>query len=1193
MFKTFLFSELKYTLKQPMVYIFLCIISLLVFFAIVSDNVTIGDSFGNVYKNAPHVITIYISVMTIFGLLIATAFFNNAALRDFNNNFNEIIFSTPLNKFGYFFGKFFGALLLATVPLLGVYIGVLIGSFTAPVFGWIDTERFGSFYLETFINNYLIFVLPNMFFVGAIIYAIANKWRSTVISFAGTLIIIVAYIISGTLMSDVDNETLAALTDIFGNRTYSIHTQYYTPIEKNTISPSFEGLILWNRVIWVLVGFVILLMSYFSFSFQEKNKKIKQEKKDFKDPGEVFSLPKLHFQYNNKTNWLQFKSFFYVNFLSIVKSVTFKILFIFSAIILISNLVGGFEYFGLQSYPLTYKLIDLINNASSIFVVIILVFFSGELIWRDRDNKINEVIDATPHQSLISLSAKALSLVGVTTILHVFFVFCGVVYQLINGYTRIELDVYFLDFIYSNLMIYIIWSGVMIMIQVATNNKYVGYFVSITVIFIWEIILAILDIQSNMVEIGAGPSLQYSDMNGFGPGFKGAMWFNLYWILFAIICLLIAGALWNRGVMSSLKEKIKTAKKDVPKSYKFLTLGFIIAWVFVAGYVFYNTQVLNTYRTSDEQEILSSEYEKKYKKYENVNLPKITDAKYFIDIFPYKRDVMVKSKLQLTNETNTTIDSLHFIIDERWEPEINIPNSNLVLDDEEFGYLIYKLNKPLEPESTIVIEIDANYITRGFENGRGSTNVIKNGTFLNNFEILPSLGYNSSLELSDKNTRKKYGLKPKDRMPELEENCSEKCMINYLSDGRSDYINVETVISTSSDQIAIAPGSLKKQWTENNRNYYHYKSDHPSQNFYSFISAKYEIAKRKWKGIDIEVYYDEKHSMNVDMMLDAVERSLKYYTENFGPYYHKQCRIVEFPRYASFAQAFPGTMPYSEAIGFIINLEDEEDNNVVDAVIAHEMAHQWWAHQVVGAFMQGGTMLSESFSEYSALMTMKGISKTPMKMREFLKYDHDRYLRGRSVEVEDELPLYKVENQGHIHYGKGSVILYALQDYIGEEKVNKAMKDFLTEYRYKEPPYPTSLDFLKYLEPQVPDSLNYLIKDWFKEITLYDNRMKEANYEKLDNGKYRVSMNVESYKIKADSIGNETKVDINDWIDIGVFSDTDEEHLIFDKRVKINKPEMTFTFEVDTLPKKVGIDPRHLLIDRVYDDNIKTISLKE
>jgi len=738
-------------------------------------------------------------------------------------------------------------------------------------------------------------------------------------------------------------------------------------------------------------------------------------------------------------------------------------------------------------------------------------------------------------------------------------------------------------------MMYVVWSGVMIMIQVLMNNKYIGYFISIIVIFIWDLILAAFDVSSNMVVIGGGPSLTYSDMNAFGPGLYGAMWFNIYWVLFSVVCILIAGAVWNRGSSSSLMERIKTAKKQVPSSYRLISLVAIVTWIVVAGIVYYNTQVLNEYKSSDQYKEYAAEYEKKYKKYENVNLPKITDAKYFVDIFPYKRDAYVRAILKLTNETNSSIDSIHYNIDEDWNPEISIPNSELVYEDTDLGYVIYKLNKPLKPGQTIEVEIQTKNISKGFSNETGNTSVINNGTFLNNFEVLPSLGYNSGSELSDKNTRKKYDLKPKGRMPELEENCSEKCMDNYLTDGHSDYINVETIISTAGDQIAIAPGSLIKQWKEDERNYYHYKVDHPSQNFFSFISAKFEITKRRWNNIDIEVYYDKKHLVNVEMMIDAVERSLKYYTENFGPYYHKQCRIIEFPRYASFAQAFPGTMPYSESIGFVINLEDETKNNIVDAVIAHEMAHQWWAHQVVGANMQGGTMLSESFAEYSSLMTMKSIAKTPMEMRTFIKYDHDRYLRGRSRETDKELPLYKVENQTYIHYGKGSVILYALQDYIGEDKVNLAMRNFLDEFKYKEPPYPTSLDFLRHLEPLVPDSLNYLINDWFKEITLYDNRMKDASYVKLDNGKYVVSVSIESYKMYADTIGNETKIPINDWIDIGIFSDDEEEDLLFEKRVKINNSEMSFTFEVDSLPVKAAIDPRRLLIDRVYDDNIKTV----
>ncbi|MBL4710816.1 MAG: hypothetical protein JKY48_20520 [Flavobacteriales bacterium] len=214
-------------------------------------------------------------------------------------------------------------------------------------------------------------------------------------------------------------------------------------------------------------------------------------------------------------------------------------------------------------------------------------------------------------------------------------------------------------------------------------------------------------------------------------------------------------------------------------------------------------------------------------------------------------------------------------------------------------------------------------------------------------------------------------------------------------------------------------------------------------------------------------------------------------------------------------------------------------------------------------------------------------------MKNFLKYDYHRYLRGRSRETEKELPLYKVENQGYLHYGKGSVIMYALQDYIGEEKVNKAMSNFLAEFKYKAPPYPTSLDFLRHLEKEVPDSLNYLIEDWFKSITLYDFRLESATYVKNNEGKYEVTFDINSRKLKADTIGNETEVPLKDWVDIGLFKDSDEKELLAIERVLINKATQSFTLTVDTIPTKAAIDPKRILIERVYKDNFKTVKEKE
>ena len=1185
MFKEFFLLEIKSALKRPMVYIFLVSIGLLSFGAIVSDNVQIGGSVGNVMKNAPYVITQFVGILSIMiGALAAVAFFNNAALRDYNNQFNEILFSTPISKASFFFGRFFGALVLATIPLLGVYLGVILGSVLGPIMGTIGAERIGPLFLETFVNNYLLFILPNMFFVGVIIFALAIKFKSTVVSFVGALGLIIAYIIAGTLLSDVDNETIAALADTFGVRAWSVESRYFTPMEKNTLSPGFSGIFFLNRLIWLGIGAVLLMVTYFSFSFKEKQSKAKKQKAKSTN-FLLIQKPQVSAAFSS---WLQFNSFFKISFLNIIKSVVFKVIFLFALILLVVEIIGGYEYFGLKSYPLTYIVVDMINSSTTIFFIIIIVFFSGELIWNDRSSKIDEVINATPHNSFSSLLAKVATLVGVSTLLYAIFAAIGIVYQLILGFTFIEFGLYLSNYLYVFLPNYLFYSVLFISIQVLVNNKYLGYFMAILLSFLLDIILFALDVNTNMISLGSRPSLSYSDMNGFGPGFNGAMWFSTYWLLFGAILLILSAIFWVRSTGGNAKTRWKLALVNLRGRNSLILGGVSLLWIATASFVYYNTQVLNSYDTRDEQEQISVDYEKELKKYEKITLPKVKEVVYTLDIYPKNRDVKVKADLIVKNESNKAIDSIHYNINS--DPKITIPNGSLVFDDERLGYRIYELSTPLQPGESIKIKIEIDYISEGFENGTGNTSIVRNGTFLNN-RVIPQMGYNSGAEISDKNDRTKFELPPKDRMPELYEgdSCTTGCMTNYLSEGRSDWIKTETFISTSSDQIAIAPGSLVKQWKEGDRNYYHYKVDVPSQDFCSFISADYEVAKRDWNGISLEVYYDEKHAYNIDLMLEAIQKSLAYYIENFGPYYHKQARIIEFPNYSTFAQAFPGTMPYSESFGFIIDLEDSTKNNVIDAVVAHEMAHQWWAHQVVGANMQGGTMLSEAFSEYSSLMVMKQ-NKSPLEMKEFLKYDFNRYLRGRGGELEKELPLYKVENQQYIHYGKGSVILYALQDYIGEDKVNKAMSNFLAEFRYKAPPYPTSLDFIRYLEPQVPDSLNYLIEDWFKSITLYDFRLKEATYVKNEAGKYDVTLQMENRKLKADTIGNEIEVPLNDWVDVGLFKDSEGKELLAIERIKFNGNEQSYTFTVDTIPAKAAIDPKRILIERVYEkDNFKTV----
>jgi ABC-2 type transport system permease protein len=218
------------------------------------------------------------------------------------------------------------------------------------------------------------------------------------------------------------------------------------------------------------------------------------------------------------------------------------------------------------------------------------------------------------------------------------------------------------------------------------------------------------------------------------------------------------------------------------------------------------------------------------------------------------------------------------------------------------------------------------------------------------------------------------------------------------------------VVSTSPDQIALAPGYLEREWEQDGRRYFHYTMDAPILPFWAYLSADWEVATDRWNDVEIAVYYHADHPYNVERMIEATKRSLDYFTREFGPYQHRQLRIVEFPRYARFAQSFPNTIPFSESIGFIARLDDPDDVDFVFYVTAHEVAHQWWAHQVIGANVQGATVLSETMAQYSALMVMEE-EYGPHMMRRFLKYELDSYLRGRGGERIGELPLALVENQ--------------------------------------------------------------------------------------------------------------------------------------------------------------------------------------
>lgn len=1242
-----------------MVYVFLGIISLMIFGAASVDEVQVGGAIGNTNRNAPFIVQTFYVVTSVLACLMVTAFVNGAASRDFAYDTHQLIFTKPMSKMGYLMGRFWGAVTVAIIPMLGASVGVIVAKYMP----WVDASKWGDISWGAHLWGILCFAIPNCIFVGCIVFAIAVWTRSTMASFIGVLGLLVGVAIANITAGNLDNETLSAMINPFGASAFQQMVKYWPVADKNTQYVTLTGLLLWNRVLWLGVGMVILAVTCWRFSFSAGHGELRRwahstlaevrrvnpqvpvigwivrtflwaatlplallsgYRHDNSDeaPATLTPVPKVTQHHGVAASMTQLLSQIRVDFFTTIKSPVFVVVMAFGIIETFTSLaMSSSEGFGIASLPVTYKQISTIRGSLYVYLIACITFYAGVVVWKERDAKLDEVYDALPHSTWISFLGKLIAIMSIVLCVVFVGMLCGIAHQAANGYTRFQVPLYIRELFVHDIVQLFCFVVLAMLVHVVSPNKYIGYFGFIILLIANTFAWRGLGVNSTLVKYGQIPDYTYSDMFRFEPFAAALMWFGSYWVLFAGLLCTVAIMLWVRGRERGFVRRIAMMRPRWTGGVRLASLVLLLAWAGTGAWAYYNTKIVNTYTNNDQDTALQVRYEKEHKADERKPQPRITRIRYDIDVYPETRSLVMKGDQTIINNNDVPVDTIFMVINDEFDTEVTIQGATLQSHDEELNYQTYRVEPPMQPGEERNMTFTVQYEPKGFENEISIPQLVQNGTFFNN-SIAPQIGYQPSYEVTDRDDREENGLgEPIIALPLDPDNL--KGRRNTYISNNSDWVDVETFISTSGDQIAIAPGSLQRQWQEDGRNHFHYKVDHPSLNFYSFISARYEVERTAWNDIDVEVYYHKDHHWNVGKMVRSIKKSLEYYTKNFGPYKHKQARIIEFPRISSFAQAFPGTMPYSEGIGFIADIKDVDDIDMVYYVVAHEMAHQWWAHQVIGANMRGATLLSETMAQYSALMVMEQAYGANM-MRKFLRYEMDNYLRSRGSERLDERPLLEVEpTQGYVHYRKGSVVMYCLRQMIGDDeerdpeaeeevgvsgeaRVNAALRSVVDKFAYAGEPYPTSVDLVDALREQTPEKYQGLLTDLFEKITLFGNRTLEATYAEMPDGNYEVTINVECHKYQANSKGRETEVELDEWIEIGAFakpvagsrygkalhmkSDTTESGWASRKRVHITKPLNTFKFVVKEEPDRAGIDPFSLLIDRVPDDNMKRVS---
>jgi ABC-2 type transport system permease protein len=1207
LFWEFFFFELKFRLKSLSTYVYFVLWFLLSFLAIAAEDF-ISTGNGKQLLNGPFSNTILYTFFTLFGTIIIAAIFGTSVLRDFQRDTFQLIFTKPITKFAYLGGRWAGSFVTCVFAFSGMVFGEMAGTL-AP---WADHTRIASGHAWWYWQPFLFIVVVQIFFLGSLFFMVAALSRKIFIVYLQGVAVFMLYLIANAVFAATRSleHFWSGILDPIGLQLADVLARYWTVAEKNSLLFSWsphvsQGVFLYNRLLWLAVGFISVAVCYRFFPMSvealtasaqgRRAAKAKRQEAAEAQPRRSLvaaPLPRVHQYFGGSAGFAQFFSLTRVRLTNIMRELPFLAITVLLTVFALINGYFAGKINDQNVYPVTFLMVQAVEGNATLFLFIIATLYAGELIWRERDTSFSGIHDALPMGETTDWLSKFVALVVVEGILLAVILLCGVIMQTVSGYYHYDLLQYFKELYVITFPVVIGFTLLAFFVQTIVSNKFMGHAIVIG-IFVLDPIMFRFGIENTLLLPGQNTPYTYSDMNGYGHFVPALLWSLVYWTAIFAVLACFSIALARRGAEDGWYPRLMQARERLPRLIPALVLFVLIA--IGSGWWFYwNAHVRNEFLTTKQQRQIQANYERDFKRYERFPLPKVIAVDANVDLDPNHRSFSGTGHFVLQNKTPQPIQQVH--ITDQMQSLSNVQFDrpfHLVSRAPRDLYSIYQLETPLAPGDKLDLTFKVGYQTHGFRDGNERPELAYNGMFFDS-SYFPYIGYNSGIELDDPRRRREEKLGPLTDLPPRGDPWGSVTNI-FTTD--SDWISYHTVVSTPDDQIAFAPGYLQRDWHQNGRHYYAYDMGEVKiLDFYAYVSGRYDVKRENYKGVNIEIYHAPQHGFDVDDMIEGVKGGLDYYQANYSPYQFKQFRILEFPRYRQFAQSFPNTSPFTETFWITRVLDPNKDIDFTYFVTAHELAHQWWAHQLIGGHVAGSNMMSEGLAEYSALRVAQK-KYGDAQMHKFLAHELDGYLRGRSNETRKEPPLGQVQREAYVWYQKGSLVFYALSDYIGEAKLNLALHNFLMQYRYanandaQSGPYPDTRLLEDALRAQTPSDLQYFLNDSFEKIALYDNKAVEAGSQKMPDGTYKVTLTVEGRKVYADGNGVESPAPLHDWIDVGVFSGKkDEEKPLALGKEWITGGRQTFEFIVKEKPTRAGIDPYNKLIDRNGDDNTMDIT---
>lgn len=1051
--KTIILSDLKLYCKN---WRFLLLMIAVLAFGTMAGEMSRFTLSDNLAYNSPYQIAFITAFLSLTSLFFATLFTAQLATKEIDYNFNLIYFSLPISH-KQFIASRFTVLFILT---FGFTLLLTIGFFTGREMVSYE-ELSAPFSVSYYFLPMVFFTAANTLFVLAVLTGIAWLTKRKLMVYVSGLLLYVFYMVallfSGSpfmanqLPQSKQAQWLSAVFDPFGISAFFYQTSKLTIEQRNTDLLHLNGILLSNRVGILVLAFLLLIFTVKKF---DPYKKTKAKNADASPKDSIASTPFrfISTRQNKNVKWQSFLSFTKIYGIYVVKSIPFVLLAIGLLFMVGMEIYAEIEK-GIrlpQKYATSGLMVSTIIQNFYLLGALIMVFYGNDLYWKSQSSNFHLIEESTVNNRLKFWSI-GIVLIGIAFFFTTLMILEGICFQLLYNYPIIETAVYAKTYLFTAFPLVLV-AGLSLFIQKLIKQRYASLVAAGVLVLLLTTSMGKLFIKHPLLKFLSSINFDYSDMNRFGP-YEPAFAMRL---AFGFI------------IISLLLFLIHQHKKSFSK------IGFWVPAILLSCLAFFvGNKVVSGYHPEDSltEEIRFANYEKQFRKFQDIPQPNISKVVTRIDLFPMQNRYVIKGNYVLENKTHTPINQILFGFSEGFSITKAIIHCKKGKISVSGPYKSVKLPEPLLPNQNLNFEFEMTYGWKAI-NGHQSLNaIVGNGSFMRISRYFPQIGYQPSYEIESEAIRKQYGLGKATAITPLEAPRVEN----------NDYIALDMTISTDSDQTAIGVGELQKEWKENNRAFFRYSA--PAIPFrFAVSSARYSVKKTFYKGKFFEVYYHPSHFENVDYLIKNAKITMDYCETNFGAYPFKTIRFAEVSGFTEGfnATAYPATIFMTEQMAFHCNINADRKQDVINELAGHELAHLWWGNnsQLNPDDREGGIMLSETLAMYTELMLLKKMYGNK-KAEESVAMHQGMYESGRGFY--GDMPLIKVTGEKiHISYSKGAVAMYRLSELIGEAKVNMALKNFLAKYKYPGMK-PIATDFLEEVYKVADKKKHKEIREFFEK----------------------------------------------------------------------------------------------------------------